>query len=67
MDSNSFPLYKASLDAYSVLLYLVVYDVLCTTCMVLFDDGEMLHGSTISYIIFDVVVLLFMTRCVMRS
>jgi hypothetical protein len=33
-------------------------DVLCTTCRVLFDDGDMLHGSTVLYTIFDVVVLL---------
>jgi hypothetical protein len=33
-------------------------DVLCTMCRVLFDDGDGLHGSTLLYIILDVVVLL---------
>jgi hypothetical protein len=33
-------------------------DVLCTMCRVLFDDGDRLHGSTLSYTILDVVVLL---------
>jgi hypothetical protein len=37
---------------------LIACDVLCTTCRVLFDDGDRLHGSTLSYIILDVVVLL---------
>jgi hypothetical protein len=37
---------------------LIACDVLCTTCRVLFDDGDRLHGSTLPYIIHDVVVLL---------
>jgi hypothetical protein len=37
---------------------LIVCDVLCTTCRVLFDDGDRLHGSTLPYVILVVVILL---------
>jgi hypothetical protein len=37
---------------------LIACDVLCTTCRVLFDDSNRLHGSTLPYIILNVVVLL---------
>jgi hypothetical protein len=37
---------------------LIACDVLYTTYNVLFDDGDRLHGSTLPYIIFDVVLLL---------
>jgi hypothetical protein len=33
-------------------------DVLSTTCRVLFDDGDRLHGSTLLYTTLDVAVLL---------
>jgi hypothetical protein len=37
---------------------LIACDVLCTTCRVLFDNGDRLHGSTLPYTILDVDVLL---------
>jgi hypothetical protein len=56
---------KASPDAYSTnrinnvsCFTLIACDVLCTTCRVLFDDGDRLHGSTLLYTILDVTVLL---------
>jgi hypothetical protein len=59
------PLSKASLDAYRsyriinmCCLLIFLYDILCTTCRVLFDDGDRLYGSTIPYTILDVDVLL---------
>jgi hypothetical protein len=36
----------------------VVLSQLCTTCRVLFDDGDRLHDSTLPYTIYDIVVLL---------
>jgi hypothetical protein len=37
---------------------LIACNVLCTTCRVLFHDGDRLQGSTLLYTIFDAVVLL---------
>jgi hypothetical protein len=37
---------------------LIACDVLCTTCRVLFDDGDRLHGIALLYVVLDVVVLL---------
>jgi hypothetical protein len=56
---------KASPGAYSTYRMNVVScftlnarDVLSTTCRVLFDDGDRLHGSTLLYTTLDVAVLL---------
>jgi hypothetical protein len=39
-------------------LLIFACDVLCTMCRVLFDDVDRLHGSTLSYTILNVDVLL---------
>jgi hypothetical protein len=56
---------KESPDAYSTnslnsvsCFTLIACDVLCTTCRVLFNIGDRLHGNTLPYIILDVVILL---------
>jgi hypothetical protein len=49
-----------------VLFILFACDVLCITCMVLLIDDNMLHDSTLPYIIL-VSCIIFATRIVMCS
>jgi hypothetical protein len=68
------PLSKTSPDAYSTyrnaissLALFIFTSVNCALCIGFLDDDDRLHGGTLPYIILVVDVLLFMTRCFMRS
>ncbi len=53
---------------YRVLLALFIYVYVdCALRAGFMDDGDMLHGSILPYIILVVDVLHFTTRCAMRS
>jgi hypothetical protein len=70
----TFSLSKASPGAYityrNAISSLVLFIYACVDCALhvgFLDDGDRLHGSTLLYIILVVDVLLFTTRCAMRS
>jgi hypothetical protein len=70
----TFPLSKASPGVYSTyrnaILSLTLFICACVDCALrvgFLEVGDMLHGSTLPYIILVVDALLFTTKCDMHS
>jgi hypothetical protein len=59
--------YSTYTNAISSLALFIYASVDCALRVGFLDDGDRLHGSTLLYIILFVDVLIFTTRCAMRS